>query len=185
MQLELLTDRFLLRPLEMEDLDIVVKMFTDPDVVRYLFDVLTTQEIEDDLVTNIKRGGGGCIGVWCIVDRISGEKMGTGALLPLPIDEDDTNWELLEGSELPDADIEVGYILKRDAWGKGIATEVCRRLLQFAFEETPLDEIVACISEENKASRNVLNKCEFEYLGFQKAYAELCPVFRMKRETWL
>ena len=36
MELELLTDRLLLRPLGLDDLDLTTKMFTDPEVVRYV-----------------------------------------------------------------------------------------------------------------------------------------------------
>lgn len=61
------------------------------------------------------------------------------------IDAEDTQWELLQGNDLPDGEIEIGYLFKRSTWGKGVATEACRRLLRFAFEETPLTEVVGVI----------------------------------------
>ena len=75
--------------------------------------------------TWVRRGGDGSIGVWCIKDRQSQAKLGTGALLPMPIEEDDTDWDLVVPGQLPDAEIEIGYFLKPSAWGIGIATEAC------------------------------------------------------------
>ena len=138
MELELLTDRLLLRPLRLDDLDLETEMFTDPEVARYVGGLQTAEEVEADMPTIIKRCGGGCIGVWCVIDRKTAEKLGTGILLPMPIDEDDTNWDLVEGPDIPDCEIEIGYILKQSAWGKGYATETCMRLLAFAFKDTLL-----------------------------------------------
>jgi ribosomal-protein-alanine N-acetyltransferase len=103
----------------------------------------------------------------------------------MPIDEDDTNWDLVEGPDIPDWEIEVGYILKRPAWGKGYATEICMRLLAFAFEETPLVEIVACIDGDNHRSRQVFSKCGLRDEGLRRAYADLSPCFRITRREWM
>ena len=70
-------------------------------------------------------------------------------------------------------------------WGKGYATEACKRLLRFAFEETPLKEVVATIDPENTASQRVLEKSGLIYEGMRRAYAVQCPGFRLTREQWL
>ena len=36
----------------------------------------------------------------------------------MPIDEDDTNWDHVVPGVMPDGDVEVGYVLKEDAWDK-------------------------------------------------------------------
>jgi len=185
MNLELLTDRLLLRPLRLDDVDLGIEMFNDPDVVRYVGRMQTVDKIRGDMHLNIKRCGGACIGVWCVLDRKISEKIGTGVLLPMPIDENDTNWDLIEGPDIPDCDIEVGYILKPSAWGKGYATEVCKRLLKFAFEETPLEYVVACIDDDNENSRRVLSKCGLRDEGKRRAYGEQAPCFSITREQWV
>ena len=86
---------------------------------------------------------------------------------------------------MPHGDVEVGYILKKSAWGKGYATEACRRLLRFAFEETALDEIVATLDSENRNSRHVLEKCGLVYKGMRRAYAEESLDFRITRQQWI
>ncbi len=120
-----------------------------------------------------------------MIEQATKEKLGPAILLPLPIEEDDTNWDLVVGGELSDCEIEIGYILKRSAWGKGYATEATNRLLKFAFEETPLEELVATIDPENTASQRVLEKCGLVHAGIRRAYAVECPGFRITRRQWL
>ncbi len=183
--LELETERLFLRPLAENDWDIALETFTDPEVMKFVADVSKEENLAEEMKTAIRRGAGGRIGVWCVLQRETGEKLGTAALLPLPIEEDDTDWSLLQEDQYPDADIEVGYILKRSAWGNGYATEACRRLVQFAFEETELDEIVAVTDPRNVASQKVLRKCGLRDEGLRRAYAEECPAFRISRQQWL
>jgi ribosomal-protein-alanine N-acetyltransferase len=183
--LELGTDRLFLRPLVQNDWDMALETFMDPEVMKFVADVGSEEALAAEMKAAIRRGAGGRIGVWCVIQRETGEKLGTAILLPLPIEEDDTDWSLLREAQYPDADIEVGYILKRSAWGNGYATEACRRLLQFAFEETELDEIVAVTDPLNAASQNVLRKCGLRDEGLRRAYAEECSAYRISRQQWL
>ncbi len=182
MNLELHTDRLVLRPLGLDDLELGIDMFTDPDVSRYVGGHVTAEEIKREMPKYIRRCGGGCIGIWCVTNKDSNEKLGTAILLPLPIEQDDTDWNLLKGPDIPDGDIEIGYVLKKSAWGKGYAKEAAERLLRFAFEDTPLQEIVATIDDENEKSRNILKKIGLREIGTQLAYGdEDCPYFRINR----
>ena len=178
------SQRLLLRPLEAADADLEVEIGTDPEAMKYVGDVETKDKIVRDMAKYTRRCAGGSIGVWCVTDRLTMEKLGSAILLPLPIEEDDTNWDLVLGDELPDCEIEVGYMLKRSAWGKGYATEATKRLLKFAFEETPLEEVVATTDPENTASKRVLEKCGLSYEGMRRAYATECCGFRITRDLW-
>lgn len=185
MNLNLPSERLLLRPLVATDVDVETEMGTDPEVMKYVGDVETEEQIVRNMPKYTRRCAGGCIGVWCVIEQSTMEKLGTAILLPLPIEEDDTNWDLVVGDDLPDCEIEIGYILKKSAWGKGYATEATNRLLKFAFEETPLEELVATTDPENIASQRVLEKCGLVYEGMRRAYAEECPGFRITRQQWL
>lgn len=161
-------------------------MFTDPEVLKYLWDLMTPEEVKTAMSYNTRRGAGGRIGVWCVTLKDSGEKLGTGALVPLPIEEEDTDWSIVRPEIYPEAEIEVGYILKRTAWGKGYATEICNRLLKFSFEQAALEEVVATTDNDNAASQHVLTKCGLQLKGKRYCYAEVdCPDFRITREEWL
>jgi len=184
MKLELHTERLRFTPFVADDLDLALEMWTDPDVVKYICDPMTEAEIRQEMPNSIKRGGNGGIGIWCIADRRTGEKLGDTYLLPLPIDEDDTDFSLVVMGQMPDAEIEIGYFLKRSAWGRGYATEVCKRLLQFAFQELPLNEVVASIDEDNVASKKVLEKSGLIDRGRTRCYGKDSPIYRITRDEW-
>ena len=183
--LELETDRLFLRPLANNDWEMALEMFMDPEVMKFVADVSSEEALAEEMKVVVRRGAGGRIGVWCVLQRETREKLGTAILLPMPIEEKDTDWSLVREDGYPDGDIEVGYILKRSAWGNGYATEVCRRLVQFTFEETELDEIVAVTDPRNAASEKVLRKCGLRDEGLRRAYAEECSSFRISRQQWL
>ena len=184
MNLTLSGPRLRLRPLEASDLDHCIELFTDERVTKYVSEPQSEAQVVADMPIALRRGAGGCLGVWCVMLRETGEKLGTAMLLPLPTDKDDTDWDLVGGTELPEAEIEVGYHLKPFAWGHGYATEAAGLLVQFAFQETVLQEVVAVIDPENEGSRKVLLKAGLAETGPRLAYAMELPGFRITRDAW-
>lgn len=53
---------------------------------------------------------------------------------------------------------EIGYIVNPDYWGKGIATEVAKQLIEFGFKEFNLHRIYATCDPRNVGSSKVLEK---------------------------
>jgi ribosomal-protein-alanine N-acetyltransferase len=179
------TERLRLRPLSLEDYGLMAALQTDPQVMQYIGGPVPVEAIPEKLETSVRRGAGGRIGVWCIEDRGSGEKLGTALLLPLPIEAYDADPSQFVAEAYPNAETEVGYTLLRPAWGRGIATEACRRLLKFGFEETSLGEIVAVTHSDNLVSQKVLTKCGLRPEGMRRAYCNDVPGFRITRAQWL
>ena len=184
MELTLTTDRLLLRPVTLEDADISLELLTDPEIMRYIGSPISEREVVDNLPREVKRSGGGCIGIWTILETQTNEKIGSALLLPLPIELDDTDWSLLGHPEIPEGDIEIGYMFKKSAWGKGYASEAAGRLLRFAFEDTPLQEVVAVTDPENTNSQRVLRKIGLRNEGMRRAYKYDCSAFRITRSQW-
>lgn len=185
MNLVLHSERLTLTPFDDADVDIAIEMFTDPDVMAFAGGALEKEIILRYMANWTKRGGNGCIGIWCISDRISGEKFGSAALLPMPVEDDDTDFSLVIPDQIPDNDIEIGYFLKRCAWGKGYATEAGKRVIRMAFEASRLTEIVATFDVSNIVSRNVLEKIGFVDRGMTRCYGEDGPNYRITRNEWL
>ena len=185
MNLELHSKRLVLRPYDLSDVPFDVEMATDPEVMRYFGGAVTEQQALAESANFTRRCAGGCIGVWTVLERRGGERLGEVFLTPLPIDAEDTQWELIAGDDMPEGDIEIGFMLKRSAWGRGLATEACRRLLRFAFEATPLGEIVAVIEAGNTASERVLLKCGLLREAPRRAYGQECPAFRITRARYV
>ena len=59
----------------------------------------------------------------------------------------------------------IGYILCQPAWGRGIATEAARRLVDLAFERFDVWRVWATCAPQNPASRRVLEKVGMRHEG--------------------
>ncbi|WP_010180695.1 GNAT family N-acetyltransferase [Aquimarina agarilytica] len=53
---------------------------------------------------------------------------------------------------------DIGWRLKKSAWGKGFATEGAKRCVDYAFNELKLDRLVATCTVDNEKSENVMQK---------------------------
>ena len=181
------TQRLLLRPYEEYDSGLTREQMTDPDVVKYLTGkIFDENELTERVNASLVRSLCGAISVWVLIDHETGEKLGTSILLPMPIEETKPTWQDLDLNSLDsEIKIEVGYILKKSAWGKGYATEACTRLLQFAFEKTKLKEVWAVTDDGNAASQRVLRKSGMKDVGITKAYNENLPTFKLTKKEWL
>ncbi len=54
--------------------------------------------------------------------------------------------------------VEVGWSIRPERWGEGLATEAARASLSWGFELARLDEIVSFTLPQNAASRRVMEK---------------------------
>jgi len=178
------TPRLRLRPWAAEDEDLCLDLMCDPEVMRFVGQALTEAEARAHMANALRRGAGGRLGIWCVLDRASGEKIGDGVLTPVPIETDTPDWTALVPHAYPEAEIEVGYMLKPGAWGQGFATEICDRLLRFAFQQTALAQVVACTDPDNHASQRVLRKCGMRHCGPARAYASDVAWFEMTSAEW-
>jgi RimJ/RimL family protein N-acetyltransferase len=84
----------------------------------------------------------------------------------------------------------LGYWIGEPHWGKGYATEAAQALVDAIFAYTEVTELTASARVINPASRNVIEKCGFQFVGSDMADAPARggPVavdrFRLARSTW-
>ena len=62
---------------------------------------------------------------------------------------------------------ELGYWLGVDYWGQGFGTEAARAVIDYYFEEFDLDQLIAGARVVNPSSRNILEKCGFQWSGVE------------------
>ena len=85
---------------------------------------------------------------------------------------------------------ELGYWLGVDHWGQGFGTEAARATIDYFFEEFDHDQLCAGARVTNPTSRNVLEKCGFQWSGVElhrfEALGSSTPVdcFRLSRSVW-
>lgn len=60
---------------------------------------------------------------------------------------------------------DIGWRLKRSAWGNGYATEGAKRCLEFAFKELNLEKIISVFTEKNIKSESIMKKIGMEKIG--------------------
>ncbi|MCC2668529.1 MAG: GCN5-like N-acetyltransferase [Armatimonadetes bacterium] len=83
----------------------------------------------------------------------------------------------------------LGFIVHRDYWGNGYATEAARALVAFGFEKLKLRRVIAGCDPANNASENVLLKLGMRPLGPQKNFLGSpagvdALAFELTREHW-
>jgi ribosomal-protein-alanine N-acetyltransferase len=67
-------------------------------------------------------------------------------------------------------EVEAAYLVRRDRWGRGYATEALRAVLDVGHRELGLERIVALAYPENDASRHVMEKAGMRPDGTADAY---------------
>lgn len=58
--------------------------------------------------------------------------------------------------------LEVGYILKKEYWGKGYGSKICSLLLKQALDLYPNEDVIGIVDPNNIASKKILQKAGFE-----------------------
>ncbi|MBP7776593.1 MAG: GNAT family N-acetyltransferase [Acidobacteria bacterium] len=166
----------LLRRFTRVDLDLLARLFADPLVAEHLGGVKDRAGAEVTLRTRAldyydQHPG---LGMWCTVERASGRAVGFHVL------------NHIHG----ETDIQVGYALLADAWGKGYATEMAVRLLRYGLADLGLPQICAITNPDNIASQRVLLKAGLTRRGERSfAHPSLAGAgpmawFEAARDTW-
>ncbi len=155
------TARLLLRPLEIQDVDGLFALDSNPNVHTYLGKnpVTSKDEIVKVISAIQKQYKENGIGRWAAIDKATNEFLGwAGLKLERNVNGRETFYDL-------------GYRFREEFWGKGYATEAGKAWIAHGFEKMRLPEINAFVAAGNAASRHVLEKCglvhteNFEYDG--------------------
>lgn len=147
------TDRLVLRRFTRDDPDLLVELDSDPEVMRYLTGGRTTARIRVEtailpaMLRDYTRHPG--FGAFAAQTRAAAEFIGWFMLLPR-----------MDG---PPDEAELGYRLRKSAWGKGYATEGSHAMLDYGFTERGLRRIFAETMAVNTRSRRVMEKLGLRY----------------------
>lgn len=166
--LELITPHIRMIRLGPSHLDDLVSLDSDPDVMRYVGGVATTREHYVEILPRMM--------TWN--DRPFG-------FLAAYVEGRFAGWFHLRPSVVDDRILELGYRLRREVWGKGLATEGSRALLRHAFSTLGEREVDACAMPENVASTGVMKKCGMRRVGsfFHPRLPVLVDRYLVEREV--
>ena len=145
------TDRLVLRPFTEQDAEPLYHILAQEGVLRYFPnpDPPSPDRVGRFVAHQIKHWEDQGFGWWAVELREEGKLIGWNGLQYLP-----------ETDE-----IEIGYLLGKDYWGRGLATEGARPGLRFGFETLGLERIIALTHPENTASQRVIAKLGMTFTG--------------------
>lgn len=163
--LPLKTNRLILRPISIEDVDMMLKMDKQEITQKFLGGVKDKTKEEriaflDKKASKFKDGLAGSLTV-CLKD---GTPIG---ITGLSIDEDNNIGRL-------------GYIYDYDYTNKGYCTEACKALIDIGFNKLKLNKISADTIKGNNSSIRVLEKLNFKLEGVrrQASYDKLSKEYK-------
>ncbi len=156
------TERLLLRRFTFDDAQMMFDNWaSDDDVMRYLKSSThqSIQETKEAIGRWVKDYDKGEEYFWAIVVKDINEPIGH-FVLRKPLDV-----LTLFYHDMDDTCFEIGYVLSKKFWGKNIAAEAAKTVLQFAFNEVRLQRIVAVHHGDNENSGKVLLKSGLQFDG--------------------
>lgn len=144
---ELETERLVLRPFSFADWPVFYQIVSNPENLSFIFPVKANEQEAKDLMVEMfmKKP----LGKWAIADKKSQELV--GAISFEKFDETCKQAEL-------------GYFIKKDFWGQGLATEAVKNISFLALYQLGLSELSIIVHMENLASQRVAEKAGFSLL---------------------
>lgn len=166
------TERLILRPPQRDDFDGFAELHADGQASQYIGGPLVRAAAWRKFLQMPGAWAIQGFGMFALIDRTDGRWLGyVGPWRP-------EGWP---GNE-------IGWSLRRDAWGKGLATEAAGAAIDWAFERLGWTEIIHCIDPANRASQKLA-----ERLGSRKLRAGQLPepyeaftvdIWGQTREQW-
>jgi RimJ/RimL family protein N-acetyltransferase len=142
--LHLTTDRLELRPLALDDLDALASLLGDAEALTYWGGPLDRDGARLWIERNLDRYEADGFGRCAVILLATREVVGDCGLITT----------VVEGRP----EVELGWIVRRSEWGRGIATEAAAAWRDFAFDTLALERIVSMVNARNVASRRVAEK---------------------------
>lgn len=156
--LPLLTERCRLRVGSSADASELFRdVYGDPEVMQFVAggphrDIADTERALEQYAAHQAVHG---FSYWVVEDRVRRRLLG------------DCGLYLFQGVG---PEVELGFTLRRDVWGQGIATETARACLRAAFDTLGIEQVVAVTHPDNGTSKRLLTRLGFELMGSVEAY---------------
>ena len=138
------TTRLLLREFTPQDADALALVLSDPETMRYYPAPCDRAGVEQWIERNRQRYQDDGVGLWAMELKKAQQIIGDCGII----------LQEVEGERL----YEIGYHLRRDFWGQGLATEAAIACRDWAFARLKADRLISLIRPENLPSRRVAER---------------------------
>lgn len=144
------TPRLILRQLTLDDLDELAKLYADPVVRKFYHpSILTREEVKPKLERMISCYEQRGFGLWATTYKADNKFVGQCGLIA----------QIIDGQP----EVEIGYMLAKEYWGQGLATEAAIAIRNYGFEQVGCDRLISLIDPGNIASQKVAAKVGLSY----------------------
>ena len=164
------TDRLLIREFVPDDAEAFYAFNSDPEVMRYVGEPLSVsvEQVRENIrnYPDYRERG---YGRWAVVHKADDRVIGFNGL-----------------KYLPEMDaVDIGYRFLTGYWGRGIATESSRAVLEYGFMVLQMDAIIGLAVPENLGSIHVLEKLGMEFRGMSDCLGLNAQRWELTRERYL
>ena len=166
------TERLSLRHFDAADLGSLYALYRDPEIRKYYPDGTRTLEETKRELEWFSHGHPERpdLGLWATIERESGEFLGRCGLLP---------WQI-QGTE----EVELAFMIKKQRWREGFATEASRGIIEYAREVLALRRLICLVMPGNEGSATVARKVG---MSFEREYTDdlgLCHIYALSLSPW-
>lgn len=164
------TERLRLRAFRAADLDAFAAIYADPEVMRFIGEGRVAERESAWRTMSLLLGHWQLrgYGIWAAEEKDTRVLVGRIGLW------NPEGWPGLE----------VGWLLARSCWGRGLATEGGRRALAYAFDELGADHVISLIRPGNAASIRVAEKLGERREGTTEILGDEALVYGIRRAAF-
>lgn len=157
---EIITDRLILREIQISDTDYIVKWRTSPSVYKYFKDPhrITTKEHLDWFNTSYDKNDSRID--WICIEKSSNNRIGVFGIT----------------KDKSKSEVEVSYLLDESVQGNGYAGEAVNALIDYVKNKWKMSQFIATIHKDNILSIEFIKKMGFELTDTEGDF----EIFRME-----
>jgi len=143
------TQRLILRHLTKDDVDDLATIYIDPVVMKFFPNIRTYEETKQQvewIIDGYEQRGWG---LWATIHKADNKFIGRCGLIP----------QLVDGQQ----EIEIGYLLAKEYWRRGLGTEAACASRDYGFQQLGIERLISLIDPGNIASQKVAMKVGLTY----------------------
>ena len=162
------TKRLILRPFNCNDPDIIVKLYSDEEIMEYMPIPVLDEETAEKLLNRFVAGWEKAPQInyeMAVIDKETNEKIGRAE-----ITRNDSEESAM-----------IGWMLIKSEWGKGLATEIAEALIEYCFNKLHVHRVYALCHPDNIASWKVMEKCGMHR---EAHYIQKCKYVKAGEVRW-
>ena len=165
------TKRLFLRPLTSNDIKPLSLILSDPEVMFYSLNGVMDEIATSNFVQWCQKSYEEYdFGPWAIIDKNNNKLLGFSGL-----NKETYNDKLV---------VNLGYRLGREHWNKGYATEAVCAVIEYAFTNLNISEIIAIVEPENTGSISVIEKLGFGVFELGQYHKKAVKQYTLTIKQW-